>query len=89
MISMRWMMILFIAVLLSACPVEAQRPFFDRAHPSKVFGEARNYRIILPPDYEGGKRDYPAGSGSSIRGQRRSPVPSFAESDHESPPSRR
>src|SRR4030095_5689468 len=52
--------ILFIAVLLLARPaVEAQRPFFDRTHPSKVFGEARNYRVFFPPDYEGGKKAYP------------------------------
>jgi enterochelin esterase-like enzyme len=52
--------ILFIAVLLLTRPaVEAQRPFFDRTHPSKVFGEARNYRVFLPPDYEGGKKAYP------------------------------
>ena len=48
-----------IVVQLLTSPVEAQRPFFDRAHPSKVFGEARNYRIFLPPDYENGKRAYP------------------------------
>ena len=59
MISMRGTTILFIAVLLLTCPVLAQRPFFDRAHPSKVFGGARNYRIFLPPDYASGKRAYP------------------------------
>ena len=36
MISMRGKTILFIAVLLPTCPVGAQRPFFDRTHPSKV-----------------------------------------------------
>jgi poly(3-hydroxybutyrate) depolymerase len=59
MISMRWTMTLFIAVLLMTCPVVAQRPFFDGAHPSKIFGENRNYRIFLPPDYESVKRAYP------------------------------
>jgi len=59
MISMRGTTILFIAFLLLTCPVVAQRPFFDRNHPSKVFGGARNYRIFLPPDYASGKRAYP------------------------------
>jgi poly(3-hydroxybutyrate) depolymerase len=57
--KLAWTIFLFIAVLLLTCPVEAQRPFFDRAHPSKVFGEARKYRVFLPPDYEGGKKAYP------------------------------
>src|SRR6185503_6744213 len=35
------------------------RPFFDRTHPSKVLGEARHYRIFLPPDYESSKQSYP------------------------------
>jgi hypothetical protein len=47
MISMRGKTILFIAILLLTCPVGAQRPFFDRTHPSKVFGGARNYRIFF------------------------------------------
>src|SRR6266511_1982090 len=59
MISIRGTTILFIAFLLLTCPVGAQRPFFDRTHPSKVFGGARNYRIFLPPDYASGKRAYP------------------------------
>jgi enterochelin esterase-like enzyme len=57
--KLAWTIFLFIAVLLLTCPVEAQRPFFDRAHPSKVFGEARKYRVFLPQDYEGGKKAYP------------------------------
>ncbi len=56
---MRWTMILLIAVFLMARPVEAQRPFLDRTHPSKIFGETRNYRIFLPPDYANDKRVYP------------------------------
>ncbi|MGH9766936.1 MAG: alpha/beta hydrolase [Blastocatellia bacterium] len=59
MIPMRRTTILFITVLILTYSVEAQRPFFDRTHPSKVFGEARNYRVFLPPDYEGGKKAYP------------------------------
>ena len=51
--------IFFFAVLLLPCYVAAQRPFFDRTHPSQVFGAARNYRIFLPPDYEGSKQAYP------------------------------
>lgn len=49
----------FLAVLLAPCHVAAQRPFFDRTHPSQVFGEPRNYRIFLPPDYASGKQAYP------------------------------
>lgn len=37
----------------------AQRPFFDRTHASKVFGEARNYRIFLPPEYQSSNKSYP------------------------------
>jgi predicted alpha/beta superfamily hydrolase len=37
----------------------AAQPFYDRTHPSKVFGEARNYRILLPPDYETSGKSYP------------------------------
>jgi hypothetical protein len=37
----------------------AQQPFFDRTHESKVFGETRHYRIILPPDYATSGKRYP------------------------------
>lgn len=33
--------------------------FYDRTHPSKVFGEARHYRIFLPPAYGTSGRHYP------------------------------
>ena len=49
-------LILFLA-LLEAGP--ARQPFYDRTHPSKVFGGPRNYRIFLPADYEAGKKAYP------------------------------
>ncbi len=39
--------------------VSAEQPFFDRTYPSKVFGQARHYRIILPPDYETSGKRYP------------------------------
>ena len=46
----------FAAVLL-VHSVFAEHPFLDRAHFSKVFGEARHYRILLPRTYQtGGKR---------------------------------
>ena len=48
-----------IAVVLLARPAFAQQPFFDRTHDSKVFGEARHYRILLPPDYENSGKRYP------------------------------
>jgi predicted alpha/beta superfamily hydrolase len=35
------------------------RPFLDLKHESKVFGESRNYRILLPPDYATSSSHYP------------------------------
>jgi len=35
------------------------RPFHDLTHHSEVFGESRNYRIILPPQYESSGKSYP------------------------------
>ncbi len=52
-------MIGLLVVLLLPCAVVAQKPFFDRTHPSQVFGAARNYRIFLPPDYANSKHAYP------------------------------
>ena len=48
-------------IFLSSCalPAFASQPFFDRTHSSKVFGELRNYRILLPPDYETSGKAYP------------------------------
>lgn len=37
----------------------AAQPFFDRRHDSKVFGEPRQYRIFLPPDYAASGKHYP------------------------------
>jgi len=34
-------------------------PFHDKTHSSKIFGEARHYRIFLPPDYETSGKAYP------------------------------
>lgn len=48
-----------LTILWLPCAVAAQRPFFDRTHQSQVFGEARNYRIFLPPDYASSKQAYP------------------------------
>ena len=49
-----------IAVLALMGPADlARRPFLDRTHPSKVFGEARHYRIFLPPDYDSSAQAYP------------------------------
>jgi hypothetical protein len=36
-----------------------RQPFEDRTHPSKMFGEARNYSLFLPPGYESGGKTYP------------------------------
>jgi hypothetical protein len=49
-----------ILLLLSlAGAAAARQPFFDRTHPSKVFGGPRNYRIFLPPAYETSGKTYP------------------------------
>jgi pimeloyl-ACP methyl ester carboxylesterase len=36
-----------------------QQPFFDRTHISKVFREARHYRVFLPQDYDTSRTFYP------------------------------
>jgi hypothetical protein len=46
-------------VLLAASAAFARAPFEDRTHFSKVFGETRHYRILLPPDYAASARRYP------------------------------
>jgi poly(3-hydroxybutyrate) depolymerase len=45
--------------LLLSVSAFATQPFYDRAHPSKVFGESRNYRILLPRNYESSQQRYP------------------------------
>jgi pimeloyl-ACP methyl ester carboxylesterase len=47
-----------VAAILLASSVIAEQPFFDRTHDSKVFGEARHYRILLPPIYESSGKRY-------------------------------
>lgn len=37
----------------------AQQPFLDCTYQSKVFGEPRHYRILLPPAYDTGTKRYP------------------------------
>ncbi len=46
-------------VLALASSLPASQSFYDRTHPSAVFGEPRNYRIFLPPDYETSGKPYP------------------------------
>ncbi len=47
------------ALVLMAGILNAAQPYYDRVHPSKVFGEVRNYRIFLPPGYASSQRSYP------------------------------
>src|SRR5258708_1927688 len=55
---MKLLQLLFL--LAAAMPAtSATQPFYDRKHFSKVLGEERNYRILLPPDYESSGRRYP------------------------------
>lgn len=46
--------------LLALLSTVAQaQPFLDQTHPSSVFGQQRNYRLFLPPGYEGSVTRYP------------------------------
>ncbi|HVX66945.1 MAG TPA: alpha/beta hydrolase [Bryobacteraceae bacterium] len=47
------------ALLLACLAAFAREPFEDHTYVSKVFGETRHYRILLPPDYETSGRRYP------------------------------
>lgn len=38
---------------------QPRQPFIDCTYTSKVFGEKRNYRLFLPPDYETSHKAYP------------------------------
>ena len=48
-----------IPLFLFAILLSGDQPFYDRTHPSDVFGEARHYRIFLPPAYETSGQHYP------------------------------
>ena len=39
--------------------VSSRQPFYDKTYPSKIFGEARHYRVFLPADYETSSKVYP------------------------------
>ena len=46
-------------LFLASVAAFAGPPYSDRTYLSKVFGETRHYRILLPPDYETSGRRYP------------------------------
>lgn len=46
-------------ILLMGRTLAAALPYIDAAHPSKVMGESRHYRLFLPPDYERSGKRYP------------------------------
>ena len=48
-----------IAALFFAALLPGEQPFYDRTHESKIFGEARHYRIFLPSGYETSSKHYP------------------------------
>jgi predicted alpha/beta superfamily hydrolase len=52
-------LVLILFSLMLAPAASAAEPFYDRTHPSKVFGQDRHYRIFLPPDYESSGIRYP------------------------------
>jgi S-formylglutathione hydrolase FrmB len=49
----------FLLAVLCLAQSPSRQPFYDRTHQSKVFGESRHYRILLPPDYETSGKRYP------------------------------
>ncbi|MGE5644248.1 MAG: alpha/beta hydrolase [Acidobacteriota bacterium] len=53
------MRVLLAFAVATICAAQARQPFYDRTHPSKVFGEDRHYRILLPADYETSAKRYP------------------------------
>jgi pimeloyl-ACP methyl ester carboxylesterase len=46
-------------LILFATAAFTQQPFYDRTYYSKVFAQARNYRIFLPLDYPSSGKRYP------------------------------
>src|SRR5215471_16307671 len=52
---------LLLALFLALVPAgrAAEALIQDRTHDSQVFGETRNYRIYLPPDYASSAKRYP------------------------------
>lgn len=51
-------LLLLLPLIFPVLSVGAQ-PYSDHKHDSKVFGEARNYRIFLPADYTTSAKRYP------------------------------
>ncbi len=45
--------------ILAAAVCTGTQPFHDRKHFSTVFGQERNYRLFLPPDYDHTTKRYP------------------------------
>lgn len=52
-------MIRLILALSVAVSLYGTQPFYDHTYNSKVFGEARHYRIFLPLDYQTSTKRYP------------------------------
>jgi pimeloyl-ACP methyl ester carboxylesterase len=48
--------LLLLTLLQNGLP---DRPFHDLTHVSRVFGQPRSYRVILPPDYATSGKSYP------------------------------
>ncbi len=53
------MRLVLVLSLLSPLLDAAAQPYSDHRHDSKVFGEPRNYRLFLPPDYDKSGKRYP------------------------------
>jgi enterochelin esterase-like enzyme len=51
--------LLALLLLLAPTASAAEALIQDRTHDSQVFGETRNYRIFLPPDYGTSGKRYP------------------------------
>lgn len=54
-----WSFMILVATLAWQHAALPFRPFLDLKHGSRVFGESRNYRILLPPDYATSGKHYP------------------------------
>ncbi len=53
------LLIIITMVFTGLMPADGAQDIFDRRHWSDTFGEYRNYRIVLPRDYETSGKHYP------------------------------
>ncbi len=56
---MRFVVHVILCLALASTARGQQKPFLDETHTSKIFGEARHYRVFLPGDYDTSEKRYP------------------------------